>query len=185
MYEIRHVFKAQSKLDNLQFMQWLEEYIRQRKSKSNVLSQEEDVPEKFGGCEDSELDQDKPLPIIAKSQSKRKLETPKATCKANRSSSSKRTCNNEVIEDGEIKLIRAVAARADEEGFDIFGKYVAEKLKKLSHSLTEDAIENIEFSITSMLMQARPRPSLFEANTANLQEQQAKHPMPFMELLNN
>ena len=36
-----------------------------------------------------------------------------------------------------------------------------------------------------MLMQARPRPSLFEANTANLQEQQAKHPMSFMELLNN
>ena len=33
--------------------------------------------------------------------------------------------------------------------------------------------------------QARPRPSLFEANTANVQEQQAKHPMSFMELLNN
>ena len=69
--------------------------------------------------------------------------------------------------------------------FDIFGKYVAEKMRKLSHSLKEDAMENIEFSITSMLMQARPRPSLFEANTANVQEQQAKHPMPFMELLNN
>ena len=183
MYEIRHVFKAQSKLDNLQFMQWLEEYFRPRKSKSNILSQE-DVPEKFGDCEDSELDQDEPLPIIVKSQSKRKLETPKATRKANRSNSSKRTCKNEDIEDEEIKLIRAVAARADEDGFDILGKYVAEKLKKLSHSLTEDAMENIEFSITSMLMQARPRPSLFEANTANLQEQQAKHPMPFMELLN-
>ena len=34
-------------------------------------------------------------------------------------------------------------------------------------------------------MQARPRPSLFEANTANVQEQQAKHPISFMELLNN
>ena len=83
-------------------MQWLEEYIRPRKSKSNFLSQEEDVPEKFGDCENSESDQDEPLPIIAKSQSKRKLETPKATCKANRSSSSKRTRKNEDIEDEEI-----------------------------------------------------------------------------------
>ena len=58
-------------------------------------------------------------------------------------------------------------------------------MKKVSHSLTEDAMENIEFSITSMLIQARHRPSLFEANTANVQEQQAKHPMSFMELLNN
>ena len=189
MYEIRHVFKtvqkAQSKLDSLQFMQWLEEYIRPRKSKSNVLLQEEDVPEKFGDCEDSESDQDEPLPIIAKSQSKRKLETPKTTRKANRSSSSKRTLKNEDIEDEEINLIRSVAARADEDSFDIFGKYEAEKMRKPSHSLTEDAMENIEFSITSMLMQARPRPSLFEANTANVQEQQAKHPMSFMEMLNN
>ena len=36
-----------------------------------------------------------------------------------------------------------------------------------------------------MLMQARPRSSLFEANAANVQEQQEKHPMSFMELLNN
>ena len=177
--------KAQSKLDSLQFMQWWEEYIRPRKSKSNVLSQEEDVPEKFGDCEDSESDQDEPLLIIPKSQSKQKLETPKAICKANRSSSSKRTRKNEDIEDEEINLIRAVAARADEDGFDIFGKYVAEKMRKLRHSLTEDAMENIEFSITSMLMQARLCPSLFEANTANVQEQQAKHPMSFMELLKN
>ena len=124
-------------------MQWLEEYIRPRKSKSNVLSQEEDVPGKFGDWEDSESDQDEPVPIIAKSQSKRKLETPKATCKANRSSSSKRTRKNEDIEDEELNLIRAVAARADEDGFDIFEKYVAEKMRKLSHSLTEDAMENI------------------------------------------
>ena len=61
-------------------MQWLEEDIRPRKSKSNVLSQE-DVPEKFGDCEDSELDQDEPLPIIAKSQSKQKLETQKPLAK--------------------------------------------------------------------------------------------------------
>ena len=166
-------------------MQWLEEYIHPIKSKSNVLSQEEDVPEKFGDCKDSELDQDEPLPIITKSQSKRKLETPKATRKTNRSSSSKRTRKNEDIEDEEINLIRAVAARGDEDGFDIFRKYVAEKVRKLSHSLTEDEMENIEFSIASMLMQGRPRPSLFEANTANVQEQQAKHPMSFMDLLNN
>ena len=83
------VQKAQSKLDSLPYMQWFEEYIRPRKSKSNVLSQE-GVPEKFGDCEDSESDQDEPLPIIAKSQSKRKLETPKATRKANRSSSGKK-----------------------------------------------------------------------------------------------
>ena len=73
------VQKAQSKLDSLQFMQWLEECIHPRKSKSNILSQEGDVPETFGEFEDSESDQDEPLPIIAKSQSKRKLETPKAT----------------------------------------------------------------------------------------------------------
>ena len=113
------------------------------------------------------------------------METLKATRKANRSSSSKRTRKNEDIEDEEINLIRAVAARADEDGFDIFGKYAAEKMRKLSHSLTEDVVENIEFSITSMLMQARHSPNLFEANTANVQEQQAKHPMSFMELLNN
>ena len=53
-------------------------------------------------------------------------------------------------------------------------------MRKLSHSLTEDAMENIEFSITSMLMQARPRPS-----SRKVQEKQAKHPMSFMELLNN
>ena len=121
-------------------MQWLEEYIRPRKSKSNVLSQEEDVPEKFGDCEDSESDQDESLPIIVKSQSKRKLETPKATRKTNRSSSSKRTRKNKDIEDEEINLKRAVAARADEDGSDIFGKYVAEEMKKVSHSLTEDAM---------------------------------------------
>ena len=111
------VQKARTKLDSLQFVQWLEEYIRPRKSKSNILSPEEDVPETFGDCEDSESDQDEPLPIIAKSQSKRKLETPKATHKANRSSSSKITRKNEDIEDEEINLIRAVAARADEDGF--------------------------------------------------------------------
>ena len=59
-------------------------------------------------------------------------------------------------DDEELSLIRSVAAKAiqEEDRFDIFGKYIVTKMRKLGKTLSDDAIDNIEFSITSLLMQS-------------------------------
>ena len=63
------------------------------------------------------------------------------------------------IEKEEISLLRTVpdAVKSNEENdeFEIFGKYVAEKMRKLSQRLDEDAIADVEFEITNTLQGAR------------------------------
>ena len=49
----------------------------------------------------------------------------------------------------------ATAAKQTSDEYDVFGQYLASKLRKLSDILTEDAMGNVEFNITSVLIQAR------------------------------
>jgi len=41
------------------------------------------------------------------------------------------------------------------DNLELFGQYVTSKMRKLSQCLTEEAMENVEFSIITILMQAR------------------------------
>ena len=63
------------------------------------------------------------------------------------------------IEKEEISLLRTVAdaVKSSEENdeFEIFGKYVAKKMRKLNHRLDEDAMADVEFEITNTLQGAR------------------------------
>lgn len=57
------------------------------------------------------------------------------------------------------KAPKQVAAKAlappEKDDFDVFGHYVATKIKKLSHGLTEEAMESVDFNITVVMMRAR------------------------------
>ena len=68
----------------------------------------------------------------------------------------------------EMDLLSSVKAAAKEpqkeDDFDLFGQYVASKMRKLSKSLTDEAMETVEFNITSLLNKAKmqnvtPEPS--------------------------
>ena len=54
-------------------------------------------------------------------------------------------------------MLRSVAAAATKtkNEYDIFRDYVASKLRKSSEVLRQQAMETVEFNITSTLMQAR------------------------------
>ena len=63
------------------------------------------------------------------------------------------------IEKEEISLLRTVAdavnSSEENDEFEIFGKYVARKMRKLSQRLDEDAMADVEFEITNTRQGAR------------------------------
>ena len=65
------------------------------------------------------------------------------------------------IEKEEMNVLRSVVAATQEpakrDDFDLFGEYVATKMRKLSQKLDEDAIEIIEYEITTILMKPRSK----------------------------
>ena len=73
--------------------------------------------------------------------------------------SAKKKCKQVSDEDAEEKeeltLFRTVANAVqdteEENDFDLFGQYIAKKMKKLSARLDEDAMANIEYKITTIL----------------------------------
>ena len=66
------------------------------------------------------------------------------------------------VETEEINVLRTIAASANQtnDEYDVFGQYVASRLRKLSEVLTEEAIEFVEFNITSVLLKARNQNAL-------------------------
>ena len=63
------------------------------------------------------------------------------------------------MEKEELALLRTVASAVqdaeEENDFDLFGQYIAKKMKKLSARLDEDAMANIEYEITTILNRTR------------------------------
>lgn len=143
------VQRVQNKLNSLQFLQWLKEFIHPRKTKTNIVepdvkSSEDKVEKKKLECSKARLDEysfdenDVSIPKLVPKQSKFKL-------------------RGTMLQIG--KAPKQVAAKAlappEKDDFDVFGHYVATKIKKLSHGLTEEAMESVDFNITVVMMRAR------------------------------
>ena len=71
----------------------------------------------------------------------------------------KRKANKVVIGiEKELDVLRSVTTATQEpnkDEFDTFGQYVATKMRKLSQALSEDAMEAIEYDITTVLLKVR------------------------------
>lgn len=59
------------------------------------------------------------------------------------------------INEAPNQVVAKVLAPSEEDDFDIISHYVASKMRKLSHSLTEEAMECVEFNITRVMMRVR------------------------------
>ena len=88
-----------------------------------------------------------PKPNNAKEKEKKKL---KRTEKSNR---------QESIETEEMNILRSVrsACRVAEQkdAFDVFGNYIATKMRRLSSSVDQETIEIIEHEITNVIEENR------------------------------
>ena len=63
------------------------------------------------------------------------------------------------MEKEELALLQIIASAVqdteEENDFDLFGQYIAKKMKKLSARLDEDTMANIKYEITTILNRAR------------------------------
>lgn len=162
--------KAREKLENLAFMQWLDNYIKPRKSKNNdeILSE---VSEDEDDIDDSVSPIHSAVQDAQSDESDSELQTPSssrlAVSKKNKmiSSQSKKRERSEratkpsKIEQEEMAVLRSVVAAAEvdnhRDDFDVFGELVARKMRKLSRVIDEDAMEIVEHSINMVLMNAK------------------------------
>ena len=180
---------AKANMERVKYFQWIEEFMRPRKSKTNLVveqnehgkdesSEEEEIAKESDIL--SEVDGEESTSYSANVTTSSKIEPIKADklqtkrkkpqtsnpgnpkIRQNNSKGKNRRQMNEdanPIEKEEICLLRTVAdvvkSREENDEFEIFGKYVAEKTRKLSQRLDEDAMVDVEFEITNILQGAR------------------------------
>ena len=179
------VKKAREKLNSLHYMQWLDEYAKPRKSKSNLVSEsdcendntienKENNSLQLAMSSDENDSDDDPVQEKEKDKPnppKQLVKNPKNVKKQDK----RKVSEINDTEKEEMDLLRSVVAAAQEpqkeDDFDLFGRYVASKMRKLSKSLTDGAMETVEFNITSLLNQAKiqnvtPGPSYHQTTSA-------------------
>ena len=176
-------------MEELKYFQWIEEFMRPRKSKTNlvveenehgkdesskeeVVAKESDILSEVDGEEStsylpnvttsSEIEPIKPDKLQTKHNKPQTSNPGNPKIRQNNSKGKNRRQMDEnanPIEIEEISLLQTVAdaVKSSEENdeFEIFGKYLAEKTRKLSQTLDEDAIADVEFEITNTLQGAR------------------------------
>ena len=176
-------------MEELKYFQWIEEFMRPRKSKTNLVV-EENEHGKDESSEEEEVAKEKDIlsvvdgeestsysPNVTTSSEIEPIKPDKLQTKHNKPQTSNpgnpkirqnnskgkngRQMDEDVnpIEKEKISLLRTVAdvAKSSEENdeFEIFGNYVAKKMRKLSQRLDEDAMADVEFEITNTLQGAR------------------------------
>ena len=169
--------KARDKLESLAFMQWLDNYIKPRKSKNHdeilpeVLDDEEieneagmDVsasPTINPGVENGQEDSNSELktPTQNKKQVAKKNKMKNQSSKATKRERIERPTKASDIEKKEMAVLCSVVAAAQvddhRDEFEVFGETVARKMRKLNHVIDEDAMELVEHNINMVLMNAR------------------------------
>ena len=188
------VGKAKCRFESLQFMQWLDKFIKPRKAKINLeagtgnsdpeidtnfednnnntphLSDLPDLQESFVDEDLSVLSDDEEQTKV-----KREIKRPRSTKKtpeisAKKQRKSKISKSSLDVQTEKMNVLRSVATAATKtkDEYDIFGEYVGWKLRKLSEILTEKDMEMVEFNITNTLMQARSQNLLPTTNSAAL-----------------
>ena len=169
--------KARDKLESLAFMQWLDNYVRPKKSKNNnkILSEVSDDQENENeagmdvsvsppinpGLEDDQGDSGSELktPIQSKKQVAKKNEMKNQSSKTTKRERIERPAKASDTKKEEMAVLRSVVAAAQvddhRDKFEVFGELVATKMRKLSHVIDEDAMELFEHNINMVLMNAR------------------------------
>jgi len=169
--------KAQKRVEELSFLSWLDDYIQPRKSKTNIRNTKTEIQEYDtynhqsddgmieGSLMTDEEDLDNSHLTDATSYNSKVVyrETTNDTLKESFSLKLKDTkeCStkkdteihdeNEEKEDkirGVSEAFRTVSKR---DSHDIFGEYIASKMRKLSSIVDNDTMENMEFEITSVI----------------------------------
>ena len=157
-------------MDELKYFQWIEEFMRPRKSKTNLV-----VEENEHGKDESSEEEEEEVVVAKESDILSEVDgeestscSPQTSNPGNpkiRQNNSKGKNRRQVDEDAnpmekeEISLLRTVAdaVKSSEENdeFKIFKKCVAKKMRKLSQRLDEDAMADVEFEITNTLQGAQ------------------------------
>ena len=172
------VTKAKVKFESLRFMLWLEEFIKPGKAKNNFEAEVENSYSTESDSDFAEESLDLQLPsgnldLQLPSDNEKDLSDEEKTVTAKRENSrpkpkrqmqGKRKISKSTVdvETEEMNVLRTIAASANQtnDEYDVFGQYVASRLRKLSEVLTEEAMEFVEFNITSVLLKARNQNAL-------------------------
>ena len=158
-------------------MQWLDNYIKPRKSKNNnkvlpeVLDDEEyeneagmDVsvsPPSSPGVEDGQEDSNSELrtPTQSKKQVAKKNKMKNQSSESIKRERIGTSAKSRDIEIEEMAVLRSIVAAAEvddhRDEFEVFGELVARTMQKLSHVIDENAMELVEHNINMALMNAR------------------------------
>ena len=175
-------------------MQWLDDYIRPRQSKHNdtfdpSLENESSIDmshsQSFAATQYGNDSEDsnpatcsKTLPPL-----KRKV----AQIKPKESSKQKKETSD--IEKEEMDILRSIAAATsnnanskDQDEYDCYGQYIANKMRKLSKILDEDEMELLEFNVNTVFLNARKQRQQ-QPVYQQQQQQQQQNLTPFLDLL--
>lgn len=140
------VSRAQEKYAHLQYLNWLDEYIKPRKPR---IEQNESDLDDINSIDvsieyESEDDVKFQIPGTMKNEMKRKaLPLPRQS--------------GSDVEKIEMTMQHSVSEINKRDNFDLFGEYVATKMRKLNRILNEDDMESVEHEITTVLLNARSR----------------------------
>ena len=178
---------ASDKMKNLQFMAWIDEFIKPRKSKTNIDdastkhsnegSQVDDGSDKIEEEEEEEMDdsesklnhdtpdyeEDSLFGDEKQEEKGKEIKVDEAVPTKSNRRAKKRKMKRSEIEKEEIEVLRSIANAAQNQpkpkekekgkySFDLFGEYIAQKLRNLSKKLGDDEMELLEHEITSIFV---------------------------------
>ena len=94
------------------------------------------------------------------------------------------------IEKEEIDILRSIAAATsndtnpkDQDEYDCYGQYIANKMRKLSKVLDEDEMEVLEFNVNAVFLNARKKRHHLPAYQQQQQQEQQQNLTSYMDML--
>lgn len=179
---------ASDKMKNLQFMAWIDEFIKPRKSKTNIddastkhsnegtqiddgSDKSEEEEEEMDDSESKlnhdtpDYDEDSLFGDEKQEEKGKEIKVDEAVPTKSNQRAKKRKMKRSEIEKEEIEVLRSIANAAQnqpkpkekekekgKDSFDLFGEYIAQKLRNLSKKLGDDEMELLEHEITSIFV---------------------------------
>ena len=176
---------ASDKMKNLQFMAWIDEFIKPRKSKTNIddastkhsnegtqiddgSDKSEEEEEQMDDSESKlnhdtpDYDEDSLFGDEKQEEKGKEIKADEAVPTKSNQRAKKRKMKRSEIEKEQIEVLRSIANAAQNQpkpkekekgdSFDLFGEYIAQKLRNLSKKLGDDEMELLEHEITSIFV---------------------------------
>ena len=151
------------KVEALQYLEWLYSQTPRRKSKTNMsvidVDEESEHNKENGKETDFTREEDADIGGSTDALFHSPIPQKMPPAESNNNKSNKKVSKRR-DEEGVLVILRdiqnaaKIATEEKNDRFSVFGKYVAQKMKKLSSRMDNDALDEVEFRVTGLLEEA-------------------------------